>query len=336
MEYLSQILGWSQVFARLVIESVMKVGIPSVQRGAGMNGRRMVAAGVVVAAVTVGGVAGALIASPGRSGASSSPDVSTSATSNSTPSAGGHVRGFRGGPGFGAGKDVMDAAAKALGLSTADLFKKLSDGKTTIADVAKAQNVDVQKVIDAMEAVANSQIQDIVNKPFPVPQFPGKGGHGKGPMMGGGPGMGFGFGFAGDLRGSIDSLSKQLGISSQDLLKDLGSGQSIADIAKAKGVDINTIINSLVTDATAKINAAVSDKHLSQDQATKIESGLKDMITKAVNGSFKFGGMGAGKGFAHGFGFGGPGGPGGPGGYPGGPAAPGAKTNPTTTVPAHA
>ena len=40
-----------------------------------MNGRRMVAAGVVVAAVTVGGVAGALIGVPGLSGASSSPDV---------------------------------------------------------------------------------------------------------------------------------------------------------------------------------------------------------------------------------------------------------------------
>jgi hypothetical protein len=301
-----------------------------------MNGRRVVAAGVVVAAVTVGGVAGALIASPGRSGASNSPGASTSATSNSTPSVGSHVRGFRG-PGLGVGKDVMDAAAKALGLSTADLFNKLSDGKTTIADVAKAQNVDVQKVIDAMEAVANSQIQDIVNKPFPVPQFPGKGAYGNGPMMGGGAGFGFGLGFAGDLRGSIDSLSKQLGISSQELLKDLANGQSIADIAKAKGVDINAIINSLVTDATSKINAAVSDKHLSQDQATKIESNLKDMITKMVNGSFKFGGMGLGTGIGHGFGrFG----PGGPGGYPGGPGGPGgypgAKTNPTTTVPAPA
>jgi len=301
-----------------------------------MNGRRMVAAGVVLAAVTVGGVAGALIASPGSSGASGAPNASTSATSNSTPSAGDHDH-FRGGPGFGAGKDVMDAAAKALGLSTADLFKKLSDGKTTIADVATAQKVDVQKVIDAMEAVANSHIQDIVNKPFPVPQFPGNGDHGKGPMMGGGPGFGFGFGF-GDLRGSIDSLSKQLGISSSDLLKDLGNGQSIADIAKAKGVDINTIINSLVTDATAKINAAEKDGHLSSDMASKIESNLKDMITKAVNGSFKFGGMGMGKGMGKGHGFGhwgGPGGTGGPG-FPGAPPMPGATTNPTTSVPAPA
>jgi hypothetical protein len=281
----------------------------------------MVAAGVVVAAVTVGGVAGALIASPGRSGASSAPGASTSATSNSTPPAGTHIH-FRGGPGFGAGKGVMDAAAKALGLSTADLLTKLSDGKTTIADVATAQNVKLPDVISAMEAVSNSEIQDLVNKPLPMPNFPGRGDHGgKGPM-GGGPGFGFG-GFAGDLRGSIDSLSKSLGITSDELIKDLGNGQSIADIAKAKGVDIGPIIDSLVKDATAKINAAENDGHLSKDQATKIESNLKDMITQAVNGSFKFGGMG--KGMGHGFGrFGGPGG------------FPGAPTAPTTTAPAHA
>lgn len=275
-----------------------------------MIGRRMMAAGVVVAAVTTGAVAGALIGFPGLSGASSSPNISTSATSNTSNTSNGtapdghRIRGFRG-LGFGAGKGVLDAAAKALNLSTADLLKKLSDGKTTIADVATQQNVPLKTVTDAMEAVAKSEISDLVTKPFPAfPKFghDGKPGDGMGPMGGG-----FGFGFRGQLRGSIDSLAKSLGISTQDLLKDLGSGKSIADIAKSKGADLNTIINSLVTDATAKINAALKDGHLSQDQATKIESNLKDMITKMVNN----GGFGGGK-FRHGgFGFGGPGGPGG-------------------------
>jgi hypothetical protein len=277
----------------------------------------MVAAGVVVAAVTVGGVAGALIASPGRSGAASSPGISTSATSNSTPENSDHVGGFRG-PDAGAG--VMDAAAKALGLSTSDLFKKLSDGKTTIADVAKAQNVDVQKVIDAMEAASNKAIEDLVNKPFPTRHF-GEGDHGGRDGFGGG----MGFGFIGDLKDSADSLAKSLGITTDQLTQDLRDGKSIADIAKEKKVDVNTIIDNLVTDATAKINAAVKDGHLSQDMATKIESNLKDMITKAVNGDFEFGGMHGG------FGHGGPGGmPGFPGAVPGG-AAPNGEG---TTVPA--
>ena len=291
-----------------------------------MNGRRMVAAGVVVAAVTIGGVAGALIASPGRSGAASSPEVSTSATSNSTAPNGDHVRGLHG-AGFGAGPEVLDAGAKALGLSTDDLLKKLSDGKTTIADVAKAQNVDVQTVIDAMEAASDKAIEDIVNKPFPVPHF-GKGDHdGKGRMGGGGGGFGFGFG---DLKDSADSLAKSLGITTDQLTTDLRDGKSIADIAKANGKDLNTIIDNLVTDVTAKIDQAVKDGHLPKDMATKIESNLKDMITKAVNGDFSFG-MGGGM---HGFGHGGPdGGPGGMPGFPGGAGPNGGPGGEGTTAP---
>jgi hypothetical protein len=295
-----------------------------------MNGRRLAAAGVVTAAVTAGAVAGALIGIPGLSGASSSPAVSTQASSDTTTTTPGprdHHRGFHGAR---IGDDgVIAAAAKALNLSTEDLLKKLSDGKTTIADVAQQENVPLSDVTDAMEAVAKSEISDIVNKPFPkLPDFKGgrRGGmgfgFGKGPMGG----MGFDFG---SLRGSFDSLAKTLGVSPQDLVKDLASGQSIADIAKAKGVDIDTVIKSLVDDATAKINDAVNAGHLSKDQAAKIESNLKDMITKAVNNGFAFGGMG--RGFGHG-GFSGPGGPGGPGFFPGGP--PGASGSTGATAPA--
>lgn len=290
-----------------------------------MIGRRMVAAGVVVAAVTAGAVAGALIGIPGLSGASGSPNVSTvagEATTTTTPDSGHHLRGFPGAR-FGAGKGVLDAAAKALNLSTPDLLKKLSDGKTTIADVAQQENIPLSDVTDAMEAVAKSEISDIVNKPFPkFPDFKrgGRGfGFGKGPM--GGMGIGFGFG---DLRGSFDSLATALGISPQDLMKDLAGGQSIADIAKSKNVDINTIIDKLVTDATAKLNDAVNNGHLSKDAAAKIESNLKDMITKIVNNGFKFGGFGDG---GFGFGHGGFPGPGGPGGFF--PGAPSGASGPT-------
>jgi hypothetical protein len=292
-----------------------------------MIGRRLVAAGVVAAAVTTGAVAGALIGIPGLSGASGSPAVSTQAseTTTTTPDSGDHERGFHGARLGGDG--VIAAAAKALNLSPDELFKKLSDGKTTIADLAQQENIPLSDVTDAMEAVAKSEISDIVNKPFP--KFPDNGGHrgGRG-GFGEGPMGGIGFG---DLRASFDSLAQTLGLSPQDLMKDLAGGQSIADIAKSKNIDIDTVIKSLVDDATAKIDAAVKDGHLSQDQATKIESNLKDMITKLVNNGFKFGGFG--EGFGHG-GFPGPGGPGGffPGGPSGATGSTGATTGPAPTA----
>jgi hypothetical protein len=49
-----------------------------------------------------------------------------------------------------------DAAAKAIGISTDDLKKAVIGGQS-LADVAKAHNVDPQKVIDALVAATKSQ-----------------------------------------------------------------------------------------------------------------------------------------------------------------------------------
>jgi uncharacterized protein (DUF433 family) len=123
--------------------------------------------------------------------------------------------GFRGG--FG-----LDAAAKAIGVSTDALLNDLKAGKT-IAAVAKSKGVATQTVIDAMVAAAKSEfdaqvkaghltadqakrieanltqmITDQVNGTFKRPSFPG-----------GGPGMGFRGGYGGpfgpDASGSATS-----------------------------------------------------------------------------------------------------------------------------------
>lgn len=231
-----------------------------------MIGRRMIAAVTVVAAVAAGGVAGALIGVPGLSGAA--PTSSPSPNSSDAPDA----RGFRGhfGPIFGRGHDVLDAGAKALDLSTEDLLSKLSDGKTTIADVAKQQDVDVQTVIDAMDAVAKADITEMVNNPFPVPaKFPG-----------------LGFRFRGGLREDpINAAAKALGVTTEELLTELRDGKSIADIAKTKNVDVSTLIDTLVADAKTKLDAAVKAGDLTQDEANKLESALLDHITNLVNGT---------------------------------------------------
>jgi hypothetical protein len=268
-----------------------------------MIGRRLIAGTAVVAAVAAGGVAGAMIGIPGTSGASPSSSSSTSTTTKSKDAtdAPGH-RGRFGGAVIGADKDVLAAGAKALNLSTEALLAKLGDGKTTIADVAKDQGVPVQDVIDAMAAVAKSDITDLVNNPLPgPPNFAGK------PNIKGGAGFGP---FGGGLReNKIDPAAKALGITTDELMQDLRDGKSIADVAKAKGVDVNTVIDAIVKDAQSKIDAAVKDKHLTQDQADKLAKDLKDRVTNLVNnagpkGAGRFGPGGPGFGPGGGMGFG--------------------------------
>jgi hypothetical protein len=254
-----------------------------------MIGRRMVTATAVIAAVAAGGVAGAMIGIPALSGASTT--STTAPKSAKAPNAKHLHRGF--GPAFGAGNGVLAAGADALHLSTADLLKKLSDGKTTIADVATQQHVALQDVIDAMDAVAKTDISNMVNNPFPkAPSLKGGPDGPDGPGFAG-PGIGVpGFGRRGAVLGgdSFAGAAKDLGITTKELMTDLGAGKSIADIAKTKHIDVDTLIGKLVDAAKSKLDAAVKAGHLDQARATKIEAGLKDSITKLVNGTFPMGG----------------------------------------------
>lgn len=66
--------------------------------------------------------------------------------------------GFGNGMMLGAADDTMMAdAAKALGLDTTTFLTQIHSGQT-LADIAKAQNVDVQKVYDAMLATAKEHM----------------------------------------------------------------------------------------------------------------------------------------------------------------------------------
>lgn len=269
-----------------------------------MNARRVVAPLVVAAAVAGGAIGGAVIGIPGLSGAQTGSSTTTTTQ-----------------PGHGAkrvaGNAELDAAAKALGLTTAQLVQKLSDGKTTIADVASQQHVDLQQVVDAMEAASNSRINDLVHKPWPKFNRGNGNANGKRPSFAGPGSFGVGLGLGADA----DAIAGALKITTDQLKSELLAGKSIAAIAKEHGVDVNTLINTLVNDAKSKIDDAVKAGKLTQQQATNLENMLKQRITNAVNGTSAGGAFGR----FHGrraF----------PGGSPGGPPTSNANSQPSAAT----
>jgi hypothetical protein len=145
-----------------------------------------------------------------------------------------------------------------------------------------------------MASADRARIGDIVNKPWP------KFGPGPGGERHGGFGIGLGAG--------LDSVAKALGISNADLKTDLAKGQSIAQIAKSKNVDVNKVIDALVADANAKIDTAVKNGKLSQDRANTLKDAIRSAVTAFVNNGLPKppAGMGGGFGFKfgghHGFG----------------------------------
>ncbi len=110
---------------------------------------------------------------------------------------------------------------------------------------------------------------------------------------------------------ALDTVAKALGITTDEVRTALQNGQSLADLAVSKGKTAQDVIDAVVTEATTKINAEVTAKHLDQATADKIIANLKTMATDFVNntrpaGGPGMGGPGMGRGFG-GPGFGGPG-----------------------------
>ena len=126
--------------------------------------KKQLAAGVVAGAFLIG-TAGAALVIPKVADAAD-PTATPSATSQTggttSGATGGQVDpgkgdmgGRHGGPG-GLDADDLTAAAKALGMTEADLTTALNSGKTTAA-VAKDKGVDLHKVIDAIVAADKAE-----------------------------------------------------------------------------------------------------------------------------------------------------------------------------------
>jgi hypothetical protein len=99
-----------------------------------------------------------------------------------------------------------------------------------------------------------------------------------------GPGGGRGgFGHFGriDLAVAADTL----GITEDELRTELTADDetSIADIATEKGIDVQTVIDALVADATADIDEKLAAGDIDQTRADELRADLTERVTDAVN-----------------------------------------------------
>jgi len=232
--------------------------------------RKILGAAAFSLALAGGGVAGAVLGTPSLSSAQDETTETTAAESG-TPRLDHR----------GAG---LTAAAEAVGISEDDLRTALEDGQS-IAQVAETNDVDVQTVIDAMVAEATARIEatlaelpdritDLVNREgLPERNGPGEGGFG-----GGGPGG------PGERGPGLNAAAEAIGITVEDLRTAVRGGDTIAEVAAANDVDVQTVIDALVAEATTRVDAAVADGELTEAKAVERKADLVEHITAMVNG----------------------------------------------------
>ncbi|HEX3980961.1 MAG TPA: hypothetical protein VHW93_07045 [Acidimicrobiales bacterium] len=81
--------------------------------------------------------------------------------------------------------------------------------------------------------------------------------------------------------------AKAIGVTPADLVTELRSGKSIAQVASEHNVSSQTVESALVKGADGKIDKAVSANKLNSTLADKIEAALPAYVAKAVNHVFK-------------------------------------------------
>ena len=203
---------------------------------------------------------------------------------------GGH--GFDHGFGFrhdaGATDAALDAAAKALNLDRDQLLTRLRGG-TSLADVAKAQNVSIDDVRAAARAAAKAELdkavsagdltqaqadEELTEIVARIEQL--RGGFFFGPGRGPGPG-GPGFRFR-SKGGVLGAAAKALKLSEAQLFNRLRNGQTLRQIADAQGVSLADVRAAARAKAKQELDQEVSAGHLTQAQADALLQRIVDGI----------------------------------------------------------
>jgi DNA-binding CsgD family transcriptional regulator len=202
-------------------------------------------------------------------------------------------------------------------MTEAELKTELQAGKS-IADVAKAKNIDLDTVIakltaafkahldeevasgkhtqaeaDAKLAEFSTRVTTMVNAPG-LPMRGGKGGHGPGGKGGHGP-----------QKFATAQLATTLKLTEAELQTQLKSGKTIKQIADAQNVDIADVKTTLTAVFRAHLDEEVASGEHTQAEADAKLAEFKTRLDDMVNGVRPVGGKGG-----HG-----PGGKGGRGGH---------------------
>lgn len=225
--------------------------------------RKLLGAAAFSLALAGGGIAGALLGTPTLTSAQDA-GVESEVASDSRP---GH-REHRG--------QSLAVAAEALGLTVDELKAELRDGKS-IAEVAEANDVDLDTVIDALVADGMARLQEAEEAlPERVTEMVNRTGWGEGrPDRPGHHGA--------KLHG-LKTAAEAIGITPGELKTALQDGQTIAEVAEANDVDVSTVIDALLSEASARLDQAVEDGKLTEERATAMKETLTERITAFVNG----------------------------------------------------
>jgi hypothetical protein len=170
------------------------------------------------------------------------------------------------------GQSFLDSVARHLGISS----QKLEDATKAAAVDQVDAALKEGKITKAQADELRARIQSGEFPPFAGPLFDPRFGH----FHRGGPPL---FGE------KLSSAADYLGLSEAELRTKLNAGQTLADIAKARGKSVDGLKQAILDEAEKKLDRLVDDGELMQAEADEMLARLKSHIDDLVDhGMFRF------------------------------------------------
>jgi polyhydroxyalkanoate synthesis regulator phasin len=195
-----------------------------------------------------------------------------------------------------AGVALLVAALGAAGAVAASrMLSPSEESKAVIDDAASQLGVEPEALSDALKQALKNRIDEAVDEgrlteeradelkeqidADEYPQLFGRGGHGAG-------GLGHHVRFE-----VLESAASYLGMTEAELREELRDA-TLAEIAREKGKTAAGLVQQLVATQTKRIDEAVADGRLTDEQATELKADLDEHMEALVNGELRRGGDG--------------------------------------------
>ena len=187
-----------------------------------------------------------------------------------------------------AGVTLVIAGLGAAGaIAASDLFSPSEESKAVIDDAASQLGVEPSELSDALKQALKNRVDEAVDagrlteeqakelkERIDADDYPllfGRGGHG-------GPG---GFGRHGHVD-VLETAAAYLGMTKAELREEL-EDKTLAEIAREKGKTAAGLVQQLVAAQTKRIDDAVAEGRLTDEQATALKADLEERMESLVN-----------------------------------------------------
>jgi uncharacterized protein YidB (DUF937 family) len=155
----------------------------------------------------------------------------------------------------------LDRLAENLGISRDELDSTIDETQIELIDEAVAEGrLDEEKAEELKERIENGEplFPFAGPRPHHPPVFPG-------------------------IRWILDAAAEILGLEHDELLEQMGDGNSLAEIAEAQGIDVEQLKADLLAAVKEDLDAKVADGELTQERADKIYERFSENIDRIVN-----------------------------------------------------